>query len=175
VRVVNERHEAYVFSLPPGYGRTIPMTLDYVPGSSTGEGLYFRHEGERQLIAGLHSNEFVGHEHDAPDDVYGGVTHDLAEVVVERLAAAFPGLEQIGYQGGWAGLYPHGPDGRAYAGPHPEDDHVLIGGGLGGNGLTIGPHLGAVLAEWVRSGEPRAPLAEAFLPGPAATAPASPA
>jgi glycine/D-amino acid oxidase-like deaminating enzyme len=169
VRVINERHEAYIFSLPAGYERTIPMTLDYVLGSNTGEGLYFRHEGERQLVAGLHSNDFLGHEHPSPDETYGGPTHSLAEGVIERLAKAFPALEDIGYVGGWAGLYPHSPTGRPYAGPHPDDARVFIGGGLGGAGLTVAPELGSVLAEWVRFGEPRSRLAPAFVPAPEVT------
>ncbi len=171
VGVVNERHEAYLFELPaerpPG---TIPMVLDYVPGSAGGEGLYFRQEGDGQLIAGLHSNEPLGHPVDDPDHYFRGATDAGAEVVVERLAAALPALDGIGYRGGWAGLYPHSPDGELVAGPHPANADVLVGGGLGGNGLSVALPLGEVLADWIRHGEPRSlPGAERLAPRAATT------
>ena len=172
VRVVNERHEAYVFALPDDVAGTIPMTLDNVPGDGQ-EGLYFRQEGERQLVVGLHANEILGEEQAAPDDCYAGATQDRAELVVERLAAAFPRLDGIGYQSGWAGMYPHSPDGRGYAGPHPDNADILIAGGLGGVGLSVAPHLGSVLADWIRHGEPRSQIGAGFDPSPAVTAPGS--
>jgi sarcosine oxidase subunit beta len=168
VDVVNERHEAYLFELPRDADRaTIPMVLDYVPGGA--EGLYFRQEGEGQLIAGLHSNEPLGEPVGDPDRYFRGATDAGAEVVIEQLAAALPGIEDIGYRGGWAGLYPHSPDGGLVAGPHPDDPAVLVGGGLGGNGLSVALPLGRVLADWVRFGEPRSlPGAERFVPRPVA-------
>lgn len=170
VAVVNERHEAYLFELPAQRpAATIPMVLDYVPGGA--EGLYFRQEGDGQLIAGLHSNEPLGEPVDDPDHYFRGATDAGAEVVVERLAAALPGLEDVGYRGGWAGLYPHSPDGELVAGPHPANGDVLVGGGLGGNGLSVALPLGEVLADWVRHGEPRSlPGAERLAPRPAVVA-----
>jgi sarcosine oxidase subunit beta len=165
IDVVNERHEAYTFQLPEGVGYTVPMTLDYVPGRGN-EGLYFRQEGERQLVVGMHSNEILGHPVDDPDDYFRGVTGELADVVVERLAAALPGLEGIGYQGGWSGLYPHAPDQRLALGPHPANPDVIVGAGLGGIGLGMSPALGEILADWVEHGEPRRlPDTVAFAPG----------
>lgn len=167
VQVVNERHEAYVFELPPDLGYTIPMVLDYVPGSAAGEGLYFRHEGDRQLIAGMHSNERLGGDVADPDDWFAGATHHHVEALIERLAHALSGIEEIGYRTGWAGLYPHSPDGELVAGPHPANPDVLVGGGLGGNGLSVALALGAALAEWARFGELRtAAWAERLLPRP---------
>jgi sarcosine oxidase subunit beta len=171
VQVVNERHEAYVFELPPDLAYTIPMVLDYVPGSSTGEGLYFRQEGEHQLIAGMHSNEVLGDEVTDPDEWFAGATHHHAEVLIERLARALPGIEEIGYRTGWAGLYPHSPDGELVAGPHPDNPDVLVGGGLGGNGLSVALSLGEALAEWARFGELRAAgWAQRLVPRPAVVA-----
>lgn len=165
IDVVNERHEAYTFQLPEGIGYTVPMTLDYVPGRGN-EGLYFRQEGARQLVVGMHSNEILGHPVDDPDDYYRGVTGELADTVVERLAAALPGLEGIGYQGGWSGLYPHARDQRLALGPHPANPDVIVGAGLGGIGLSMSPALGEILADWVSYGEPRGlPDAIAFAPG----------
>ena len=40
---------------------------------------------------------------------------------VERLAAAFPQLEASAIRAAGPGMYPHSPDGRGYAGPHPDN------------------------------------------------------
>jgi glycine/D-amino acid oxidase-like deaminating enzyme len=51
VEVVNERHEAYLFELPPDPSRgRSPMLMDYVPGGA--EGLYFRQEGSTSSSPG---------------------------------------------------------------------------------------------------------------------------
>ncbi|NLT05576.1 MAG: FAD-binding oxidoreductase [Solirubrobacterales bacterium] len=172
VGVVNERHEAYSFELPESRpAATIPMVLDYVPGSGAGEGLYFRQEGHGQLIAGLHSNEPLGEPVDDPDDYFRGAGDEAAERVVELLAAALPGIDGIGYRGGWSGLYPHSPDGGLVAGPHPANPDVIVAGGLGGNGLSVALPLGRTVAEWIRHGEPRSlPAAERLVPRPAVVA-----
>jgi sarcosine oxidase, subunit beta len=155
VTVVNERHEAYIFEKPPEVDTIYPMMLDHAPGIDADEGLYFRAEGETQIVAGLHSNAILGHPVDDPDDFYSGVTQAAADDIVERFAAAFPALDRITYRGGWAGLYPHSPDQQAVAGPHPANPDILVGGGLGGVGLSLGPVLGRALADHVRYGEAR--------------------
>jgi sarcosine oxidase subunit beta len=155
VSVVNERHEAYIFEKPADVDTIYPMMLDFAPGIDEDEGLYFRAEGERQIVAGLHSNSILGHPVDDPDDVYPGVTQEAADDIIARFAAAFPTLERITYRGGWAGMYPHSPDQEAMAGPHPANPDILVGGGLGGVGLSLGPVLGRVLADYASFGEPR--------------------
>lgn len=155
VSVVNERHEAYLFEKPAGVDTIYPMMLDFAPGIDEDEGLYFRAEGERQIVAGLHSNSILGHPVDDPDDVYPGVTQEAADDIIVRFAEAFPTLDRITYRGGWAGMYPHSPDQEAVAGPHPANPDILVGGGLGGVGLSQGPFLGRVLADYVRFGEAR--------------------
>ncbi len=167
VRVHNERHEAYLFELQEPLPYTVPMLLDSLPEGG-GEGIYFRQEGEHQLVVGMHANDPIGAPVEDPDDVYGGVSAANVEEIVERLAAALPDVEAIGYRSGWAGLYPHSPDGELVAGPHPANPDVLVGGGLGGNGLSVAMPLGRTLAEWIRFGEPRTlPDASRFVPRPA--------
>jgi sarcosine oxidase subunit beta len=171
VSVVNERHEAYIFEKPPELETIYPMVLDNVPGQDKEEGLYFRAEGETQLVAGLHSNGILGHPVTDPDSCYAGVTPDAADAVITRFAAAFPSVDGMRYRGGWAGLYPHSPDQRPVAGPHPDNPDVLVGSGLGGVGLSLGPVLGRLLADWVAYGEPRCVDAGARLvPRPAVVA-----
>jgi sarcosine oxidase subunit beta len=167
VEVINERHEVHIFNLPPSLPYKVPFLLDYVPGYTKGQGLYFRQEGEHQLIAGLHSNEILGEDQvDDADNFYAGTTQELADDIVKRVAQAFPLLPDITYAGGWAGLYPHSPDQRLVAGPHPDNPDILVGGGLGGAGLTVGNTLGRLLADWVRYGEPRIADAANLAPRP---------
>jgi sarcosine oxidase, subunit beta len=167
VEVVNERHEVHIFNLPPSLPYKVPFVLDNVPGYSKGQGLYFRQEGEHQMIAGLHSNDILGEDEVSdPDDFYAGTTQELADDIVKRVAEAFPSLPEITYARGWAGLYPHSPDQQLAAGPHPGNPDILVGGGLGGAGLTVGNTLGRLLADWVRYGEPRIADATNLVPRP---------
>jgi sarcosine oxidase subunit beta len=172
VQVVNERHEAHIFELPPEMAATYPMVLDTIPGYDDTERLYFRHEGEHQLIAGLHSNVPVGSDVcETPDDCHYGSTDEHAQVVIEKMAAAFPDIDGIRYRGGWAGLYPHSPDQRPVAGPHPDNPNILVGGGLGGVGLALAPAVGRALADWIVFGEPRTfACGSELVPRPAVTA-----
>lgn len=166
VDVFNERHEVYAFYLPEVPEHPFPMTMDYVAGS--GEyGLFFRQEGDRQLLAGLHTNEILGENVEDPDDYFRGVGRDNVEAIVERLADALPGLDDIGYQNGWAGLYPHSTEDRLMLGPHPDNPDVIVGAGLGGIGLSQAPVLGEILADWITAGEPTAlPWTKTFAPVP---------
>jgi sarcosine oxidase subunit beta len=167
VEVVNERHEVHIFNLPPSLAYKVPFFLDYLPGYTKEQGLYFRQEGEHQMIAGLHSNDILGEDEVAdPDDYYNGTSQELADNIVKRVAAAFPSLPEITYAGGWAGLYPHSPDQQLVAGPHPDNPDILVGGGLGGAGLTVGQTLGRLLSDWVRHGEPRTIAATNLVPRP---------
>ena len=171
VEVVNERHEVHIFNLPERLAYKVPFFLDYLSGFTKEQGLYFRQEGEHQMIAGLHSNDILGEDEVAdPDNYYSGTTSELADDIVKRVAAAFPSLPEITYAGGWAGLYPHSPDQQLVAGPHPDNPDILVGGGLGGAGLTVGQTLGRLLSEWVRYGEPRTIAATNLVPRPVSVA-----
>lgn len=168
IGVVNERHEVHIFNLPPSIRYKMPFLLDYVPGYTEGQGLYLRQEGEHQMIAGLHSNYILGEDQVSdPDSYFTGNTHEQRDDIVRRIADAFPSLPEIGYVGGWAGLYPHSPDQRLVAGPHPDNPDILVGGGLGGAGLTVGNTLGRLLSDWVRYDEPRIADAANLAPRPA--------
>ena len=115
----------------------------------------------------MHSNDILGEDQVSdPDNFYAGTTKELEDDIVKRVAAAFPSLPDITYAGGWAGLYPHSPDQHLVAGPHPNNPDILVGGGLGGAGLTVGNTLGRLLADWVHYGEPRIADAANLAPRP---------
>jgi sarcosine oxidase subunit beta len=155
VRMVNERHEAFTLELPPQVEYDMPMVMDYVPDGTPTEGLYFRAEGENQMIAGVHSSDILGVAQADPNDYFEGATEAGTTQIVSAIARAFPDVEDIRLRGGWAGLYPHSATGRPLAGPHPDEPSVIVGSGLGGVGLSLGPAMGKLLREWIEFGEPR--------------------
>jgi glycine/D-amino acid oxidase-like deaminating enzyme len=127
--------------------------MDYVPGSPE-PGLYFRHEGEAQLIVGLHTNDLVEGQVDDPDAFFRGVDDAYVEDLIPRLLRRLPTLDDIEYQGGWAGLYPNSPDGQFIVGPYPDRAGVFVACGLNGVGIYLSPVVGSIVAEWVINGEP---------------------
>lgn len=163
VPVYNERHEAYIFTTSPRRG-PLPMMLDYIPGASRGEGLYFRVEGEDRLVAGLHASNPLHEAETNIDNFSNKLTETDIELVFGQLTEVLPDLD-LGFSGGWAGLYPHHPANRYVLGPHPDNPAVVLGVGLGGRGLGPGMALGEVVADWVTDGRPiHVPAAAGLLP-----------
>jgi sarcosine oxidase subunit beta len=153
VEVINERHEAYVFRIL-NREVVLPMLLDFVPGVTSEEGLYFRGEGPQRVVAGLHSSDLLGTASVDPDNYSRRYTESGMEKVFGLLTDALPDLD-LGFESAWDGLYPHHPSNRFVLGPHPDDPTVFVGSGLGGRGLGPGPALGEALAEWIAFGEPQ--------------------
>ncbi|MGO4807779.1 NAD(P)/FAD-dependent oxidoreductase [Arthrobacter sp. 2MCAF15] len=152
ISMINERHEAYVFQLPRDYqGPVLPMTMDYVVGAEE-PGVYFRHEGKDQLIAGMHSNSILGELAADPDSVRQSVSEDHVELIMHRLAELLPGID-LGYRGGWAGIYPHARSQNFMIGEYPAAPNVYVAAGGGGVGVNMGPVLGEVLAEQIVHGK----------------------
>ncbi|MGO4807764.1 NAD(P)/FAD-dependent oxidoreductase [Arthrobacter sp. 2MCAF15] len=164
VNVVNERHEAFIFR-HQGIDRVLPMFLDFIPGYSNNEGLYFRGEGTDRLLAGLHSSQLLhADELVNPDSVSQRLADDHLEQVFGLLTEAFPEVE-IGFDGGYAGIYPHHALNRFVIGQHPKNADVYVGAGLGGRGLGPGVALGEILAETIVYGKAKTvPGAEIFSP-----------
>lgn len=165
VPIVAERHQACIMQLERPLPYELPSVMDYVPGSGT-QGLYFRPEGERQLIVGLHSNDLVVQGED-PDGYYRGTDAAFVDELIPLLLERMPGLEGVGLQGGWSGLYPNSPDERFQIGPHPAGEGLFVTCGLDGVGVYLSPAVGRIAAEWVLGETPEVPGgAERFLPGP---------
>jgi sarcosine oxidase subunit beta len=165
VPTISQRHEACVMRLPRRLGYVMPSVMDYVPGGGQ-PGLYFRQEGNEQLIAGLHTNDLLEGQVEDPDSYFGGVDESFVEQLIPRLLDRLPALDDIGYQGGWSGLYPNSPDGRFIVGPHPDMEGVIAACGLNGVGVYLSPIIGTLVAEWVIHGEVHSVAgAFDFLPG----------
>ena len=149
-----QRHQATAVHLARPLGYLMPSVMDYTPRSGE-EGLYFRHERARQLIAGLHSEEAVEGVAD-PDAYARTVDESFLESVAAKLASRLPALTDSTLAHGWAGLYPVSPDGLPQVGPARGSDTVISAGGAGGAGIQQAPVLGELVADWILHGEPRA-------------------
>jgi len=170
LNVIPERHQAVVIKLPAPLPYTMPMVMDYVPGTGSGTGLNFRHDRPGELIAETHrSYDTQGSDPDDYDQLLDDRTKDeLAELLLERL----PELSEAGFGRGWAGLYPKSPDGRPIVGPLSDDEPMLVAAaGAGGYGIQLSPIIGQLAADWITSGEPRSmPEAVRLKPSPARVA-----
>jgi sarcosine oxidase subunit beta len=154
VALLPERHQALHVRLGRELEYVMPSVMDYIPSSGS-IGLYFRDEGPGRLIAGLHTEEVVA----ATDAL------EFTERVAERFADRLPGLADAQLGDVWAGIYPMRPDGRPVVGPEPSCPSIVTVAGAGGSGLQSSPALGALAADWIVHGEPRA------IPGAAVLAP----
>ena len=125
----------------------LPIVTEELDG---GEVLYLRSEGERHVLAGLHSE--TRSEEPADPDSYPEAPDPsfearIAELVSQRLVDG----GSLRLRGGWAGLYP------IAAGGAPIVAETELGGffvlaGLGGNGIQLAPALGEDLARLVLAG-----------------------
>jgi sarcosine oxidase subunit beta len=112
-----------------------------------GEVLYLRAEGERRILAGLHS-ESTSEQPADPDD-YAETTDRAFEArIAELLAERLVDGATLRLRGGWAGLYPIAADGAPIV-AETEVAGFFVLAGLGGNGIQLGPALGENLARLV--------------------------
>jgi sarcosine oxidase, subunit beta len=147
-----QRHQAITVTLSKPLGYVMTSVMDYVPGSGRA-GLYFRHENEHSLFAGLHTEETI-HAASDPDDVAYAVDESFVEQIAEALAERFLRLDGAGIGRGWAGMYPMSFDQQPVVGPHPTNPKVLCALGAGGNGIQLAPAIGKTISEHLDGTEP---------------------
>jgi sarcosine oxidase, subunit beta len=122
----------------------LPIVTEELPG---GEVLYLRGEGERHIVAGLHSETTSEQPADpddfaeAPDPAFEA---RIAELVSKRLVRG----ASLRLRGGWAGLYPIAAAGEPIV-AETELEGFFVLAGLGGNGIQLAPALGEDLARLV--------------------------
>ena len=162
VALLPERHQALHVRLPRELEYRMPSVMDYIPSSGS-LGLYFRDEGPGRLIAGLHTEESM--DVVAPGEASRSQALEFTEQVAQRFAERLPGLADAQLGDVWAGIYPMSPDGRPSSVVSASDPSIVTVAGAGGSGLQSSPALGALAADWVVHGEPRA------IPGAAVLAP----
>ena len=163
--LVNQRHEIALVHLAKPMRPPIPMVNTYVPGAAR-EGLYFRSEGARMLIAGAHSYQITAEHTVADPDTYPRqVSFEFLETIAEGLSQRLPAWPDLRLEPGWTGLYPTSPDTMPQVGPHRSAPRLVSVVGLNGIGLTISAAVARLAAEWIVHDEGRTfDFAESLLP-----------
>ncbi|UNB53137.1 FAD-binding oxidoreductase [Mycolicibacterium sp. YH-1] len=147
IELVTERHQLIFVKLPRDLDYVMPFVMDYIQGSGT-VGVYFRQEGRDRLLAGLHTNDVGLHEVVDPDDYSRRSDDDVLEEVGEQILRLLPTLDDAGLQAGYAGIYPHSPDGLPIVGPFRADPSIVACTGGGGVGVMLSPVMGRLAAEY---------------------------
>jgi sarcosine oxidase, subunit beta len=159
--LVNQVNEVIMVKLPPPVDYTVPLVQEYIPGEE--QAGYFRQDGPASMIAGMHTYSALEGSAD-PEAYEESVAWDTWEAVVRHVGNRLP-VEGLGFEAGWAGLYPISADGEYVVGPYEADPTVVACGGFGGQGLTASVSVGPLAAEWIVYGEPRSlPAAIAWRP-----------
>jgi sarcosine oxidase subunit beta len=155
VPVIPLRNQIGIWRLEQPLERVLPMVMDYIP--HTGEpGLYVaKFDDAHHVLAGLHSEEVVGAGVD-PDAYSQAADDDYLAETRAALERRMPDLPLGDVERAWAGLYPVSPDGLPIVGPAPGDPSVILAAGGGGSGIQLSPIMGALAADWIAYGEPRA-------------------
>jgi glycine/D-amino acid oxidase-like deaminating enzyme len=92
-----------------------------------------------------------------PADLEGwsrGVDADVAGDAMARVAARLPAMADMGWDGGWSGLFDITPDWHPVIDRVPGYDNVFVGVGFSGHGFKLSPSVGLALAEMVVHGRP---------------------
>ncbi len=152
VPVDGYRRQIVVFEPPVPFPAPVPMVVDYVPGVEQ-EGLYFRDDTPRRLIAGLHREGSGADERpDSPDAFRADADWEYTARVAGALGARYREAAGLRVTGGWAGLYPLTPDSLPVLGEAAAVPGFYNAVGGGGVGVQISPALGEIVADLVTKG-----------------------
>ena len=148
--VAGHRREIVVLEDGRAGAGDLPLIVD--PVGEDGDSLYLRGDGGGLVVAGFHT-ENPAHDPPADPDSFMTTIDDSAMVsLAPLLERRYRGAEDLGFRGGWAGLYPLTPDGSPVLGEAvavPGFHHLA---GLGGNGIQLSGGLGRVAADLVADG-----------------------
>ena len=124
----------------------LPIVTEELAG---GEVLYLRGEGERHVLAGLHS-ETTSEQSADPDDYAETPDPAFEARIAELVSKRHVQGASLRLRGGWAGLYPIAAGGEPIV-AETEVAGFFVLAGLGGNGIQLAPALGENLARFVLS------------------------
>lgn len=147
VPLLPQLHGAITVKLPKPQAST-PFVMDYIPGSGV-DGVYFRSEGERHLIAGLHTEEAIGESVD-PDVTLVSVGDETLERIITLLAERLEDADELELDRSWQGIYPMTPDHAPMVGEHASGRGVFCAIGGGGSGIQLGPAIGRLTSDAIR-------------------------
>ena len=136
------RHDTFYAALPPGRDHRFPIVLDHA------RQVYFRPEGDRQLLIGLETaNELGG----SPDRPFEAITEADMYEATARVARRLPwaaASRPVSAHGGQDGMT---PDQRAIIEQAGPEGHYLLCG-FSGSGFKTAPAIGLGLAELILDG-----------------------
>jgi len=136
--ITNLKRHIFVCGPVPAYTRSIPFTYEVdLPW-------YMRREGPGILI-GMGSEE--------SDEEEPMVDWGFLDAVIEHSLHRAPPLAEAGVKTAWAGLRPVTPDDDPILGPAAHLDGFYNDCGWGGHGIMHAPAGGALLAEWITTGD----------------------
>lgn len=111
--------------------------------SSLGYMAFMKCEPDKLVVGSTYEHH---PEYDEPDE-YG------LEYLTKKLETTFPGRAEMALEvAQWAGYRTTVPDKNPVIGPHPDEQGLYIVGALGSKGMSLGPYLGDLLAEFIASG-----------------------
>jgi sarcosine oxidase subunit beta len=144
--VTPRRAQVGYFERPTKYVGPHLVLLD------TTTAMYTRAHGDREIVGG--AADVTGESPSDPDQYDESVDADFPSTVRERLAARVPGLAQVPFAHGEAGLYDMSPDTRAIIDRAPGVEGLYLAAGFSGTGFKKSPAIGALLADWIVSERP---------------------
>lgn len=134
------RRQILITEAVPDLPTELPMTVDF------GTSFYFHREGSGLLIGMSDPDEEPGFKESRSESWLPR----LGEAIERRA----PGLLDVGFTSGWAGLYEMTPDHNALIGQARGVDRFLYATGFSGHGFLMGPAVGEVLRDLYLSRPP---------------------
>jgi sarcosine oxidase subunit beta len=129
-----------VFTEPVALAGPVPMTIDFATT------FYFHREGRGLLVGMSDPLEEPGFKLGRSDNWLPRLS--------EAIAARAPGILDLGFTSGWAGLYEVTPDHNALIGEASGMSRFLYATGFSGHGFLQGPAVGEVIRDLYLGREP---------------------
>jgi len=136
------RHDTAYFGLPEGRGTDWPVVIDHA------REVYFRPEGQHQMLVGLEvANEIGG----SPDRPYGTMSGEVSDLMIERVCERVPWMVDGTLRATQVGQDGLTPDQRPILDQvGPEGFYLACG--LSGTGFKTAPAQGLGMAELILDG-----------------------
>lgn len=148
------RRQILVAEAEDSLNYTIPMVMEYTPKGNK-PGLYFRQEGDEQVLMGLHREVGADESPVNPDRYDQSFDESFALDVFESLDQRAPRFTEFSVRNGWSGVYTITPDTEPIVDRHPNLDGYYIATGFSGKGFQLAPIVGDIVADLVLEGRPK--------------------
>lgn len=135
---------------------TMPAVMAYTPETKD-QGVYFRDDKSGKLFLSLHKD--VGEEEAPIDDLdHFDYDHDMAFVLdlTDAIEQRIPEIADFSIINGYACFYTITPDSQPIVDAHPDLEGYYVTTGMSGKGIELSPIMGALTADLVIDGEPKA-------------------